>query len=96
MKVALALVLLSVYTIIEFIGYMPQIIKLLKTKSAKDLSLTSWFLWVIAALCYLTYVLMESPEAGVIFIAVFNLTFISIVFLLTLFYQKRTRNKKRN
>ncbi len=96
MKSALALMLLSVYTIIEFIGYMPQIVKLLKTKSAKDLSLTSWFLWVVAALCYLIYVLMESPEAGVVFIASFNLTFISIVFLLTLFYQKNTKRKKHN
>lgn len=96
MKIALALMLLSVYTIIEFIGYMPQIIKLLKTKSAKDLSLTSWFLWVIAALCYLIYVLMESPETGVIFIASFNLTFISTVFLLTLFYQQKAKKKKRN
>lgn len=96
MKIALALMLLSVYTIIEFIGYMPQIIKLLKTKSAKDLSLTSWFLWVIAALCYLIYVLMESPETGVIFIASFNLTFISTVFLLTLFYQQKAKKKKLN
>ena len=95
MKTAFALMLLSVYTIIEFIGYMPQVIKLLKTKSAKDLSLTSWFLWVVAALCYLIYVLMESPEAGVIFIASFNLTFISLVFFLTLFYQKKARKKKR-
>lgn len=96
MKLALALFLLSVYTVIEFIGYLPQVIKLLKTKSAEDLSLTSWFLWTVAALCYLIYVLIESPEVGVVFIASFNLTFISLVFLLTLFYQKKAKKKKHN
>ena len=45
---------------------------------------------------YLIYVLMESPETGVIFIASFNLTFISMVFFLTLFYQKKAKKQKRN
>ena len=88
MKVTIALVLLSIYTVLEFIAYMPQIIKLLKTKSADDLSLTSWFTWITADLCYLAYVLLESPEIGVIFICTLDLVFLLLVFLLTAFYQK--------
>ena len=94
MKTIVALVILSVYTILEFIGYMPQIIKLLKTKSANDLSLTSWFMWITSASCYLIYVLLESPEKGVIFAGVLNLTLILIVFLLTLRYQKRKKRRQ--
>lgn len=94
MKVTIALVLLSIYTVLEFIAYMPQIIKLLKTKSADDLSLTSWFTWITADLCYLAYVLLESPEIGVIFICTLDLVFLLLVFLLTAFYQKHKKSKK--
>ena len=89
MKSIIGLILLTVYTVLEFGAYIPQIIKLIKTKSAKDLSLTGWLIWVISSLCYLIYVLLESPESGVIFIASMNLCFIMTVFILTIYYQKK-------
>lgn len=96
MKFTIAMFLLSLYTVLEFMAYMPQIIKLLKTKHADDLSLSSWFVWITADLCYLAYVLLESPEAGVIFICALDLVFLFIVLWLTMRYQKRTkRNRKR-
>lgn len=93
MKITIALVLLSIYTILEFVAYMPQIIKLLRTKSADDLSLTSWFTWITADLSYLAYVLLESPEIGVIFIATLDLVFLVFVFCLTAYYQKHRKRK---
>lgn len=96
MKFTIAMFLLSLYTVLEFMAYMPQIIKLLKTKHADDLSLSSWFVWITADLCYLSYVLLESPELGVIFICTLDLVFLFIVLWLTMRYQKRTkRNRKR-
>ena len=96
MKFTVAMFLLSLYTVLEFMAYMPQIIKLLKTKHADDLSLSSWFVWITADLCYLSYVLLESPEVGVIFICTLDLVFLFVVLWLTMRYQKRTkRNKKR-
>lgn len=53
MKTMIAFVLLSIYTVLEFVAYMPQIVKLLKTKSADDLSLGYWFTWIAADLCYM-------------------------------------------
>ena len=94
MKITIALVLLSVYTILEFVAYMPQIIKLLKTRHADDLSLTSWFVWITADLSYLAYVLLESPEVGVIFIATLDLVFLVSVFCLTAYYQKHKKQKR--
>lgn len=41
MKETIAFVFLSIYTILEFVAYIPQIVKILKTKRADDLSLTS-------------------------------------------------------
>ncbi|MBO4746302.1 MAG: PQ-loop repeat-containing protein [Alphaproteobacteria bacterium] len=96
MKATISLILLSIYTVLIFIAYIPQIVKILKTKSADDISLTSWFTWVAADLCYFAYVLLESPEIGVIFICALDLVFLFIVLWLTMRYQKRTkRNRKR-
>ena len=94
MKATIALILISVCTISELIAYMPQIIKILKTKSADDLSLSSWLIWGISDICYLTYVLLESPEIGVVFLASLSLALVSFVFILTLLYQKDNKKKK--
>ena len=74
---------------------MPQIVKLIKTKSADDLSLTSWLTWFIADSCYLIYVLLESPDIGVIFIVSLDLAFIISIYFLTIYYQNRKKHKKR-
>lgn len=86
--------MLSVYTVLEFVAYIPQIVKILKTKRADDLSLTSWFVWITTDLSYLGYVLLETPQFGVIFIALIDLFFIITVFLLTMYYQKHHKRRK--
>ena len=95
MKEVLALILLLIYTVCEYTAYIPQIVKLIKTKSADDLSIASWLTWVVAGVCYLVYVLLESPEAGVVYIASMNLIFMIIVCVLTLHYQKNKRSRKK-
>ena len=94
MKETIAYVFLSVYTILEFVAYIPQIVKILKTKRADDLSLTSWFVWITTDLSYLGYVLLETPQIGVIFIATLDLMFIITIFLLTAHYQKHHKRRK--
>ena len=95
MKEMIALALLFFYTFLEFMAYMPQIVKILKTKHADDLSLTSWCVWIAADLSYLAYVLLESPQIGVIFIVVLDLAFLIFVLGLTACYQKHPRKKKK-
>lgn len=55
MKVVIVFVLISIVTVLEVAAYIPQIIKLIKTKSAENISLTSWFLdgfWcMVSGLC---------------------------------------------
>ena len=92
MKLAIAFVLLSIYTILEFVAYVPQIVKLLKTKSADDLSLGYWFTWIVADLCYLGYVLLETPEIGLMFIVFLDLAFLLFVLGLTIYYQKHKKH----
>ena len=95
MKEMIAYAFLSIYTILEFVAYIPQIVKILKTKHADDLSLTSWFVWITTDLSYLGYVLLETPQFGVIFIATLDLVFILSVFLLTAYYQKHHKRRKK-
>ena len=94
MKETIAIGLLSIYTVLEFVAYIPQMVKILKTKHADDLSLTSWFVWITTDLSYLGYVLLETPQFGVIFIASLDLCFIITIFLLTMYYQKHNRRRK--
>lgn len=51
MEGIIALALLLVYTICESIAYIPQVVKLVKTKSADDLSITTWLIWFFSAVC---------------------------------------------
>ena len=95
MKTIIAVICLSIYTILEFVAYVPQIVKLLKTKCADDLSILSWCTWVVADLSYLGYVILETPEIGVVFVAVLDLVFIITVFALTSYYQKHNKKCKR-
>ena len=95
MKTIIALILISIVTVLEIFAYMPQIIKLIKTKSAEDLSLASWLTWVISDVCYLAYVLLESPEIGVIFTASLSLFLVIFVFILTMYYQKYGKQRKK-
>ena len=94
MKEIIALIMFAVYTVLEFVSYIPQIVKILKTKHADDLSLTSWFVWMTTDISYLVYILLESPQIGVIFIGLLNLFFTATVFLLTRYYQKYNRRRK--
>ena len=95
MKSVIALILLSVYTVLQFAAYMPQIIKILRTKCADDLSMLSWFTWVLTDLCYLGYILLETPEIGIISVTVLDLLFIMTVYILTAYYQKHNKKCKR-
>ena len=69
-------------------------VKLIKTKSADDLSITTWITWVVASVCYLGYILLECPEIGVIFVASMNLIFVITVCILTVHYQNNKKAKK--
>ena len=94
MKATIALCFLFVYTALQLVACIPQIVKILKTNRADDLSLASWLVWIATDLSYLGYVLLETPEIGVIFIAMLDLISNMTVFLLTAYYQKHNKRKR--
>ena len=96
MKEIFAFILLLVYTVCEYTAYVPQIVKLIKTKSADDLSIMTWVTWVVASVCYLMYVLLECPDIGIIFVASMNILFVITVCLLTTYYQTNKKPQKKH
>lgn len=90
----IALVCLAVCTILDSFAYIPQIIQLVKTKSSKDINLSSWMSWFISYLSYLVYILIETPEAGMIFLTLLNIILIAATYLLSAYYKRRRPHKK--
>ena len=79
-----------IVTVCTYISYIPQLYKLIKTKKAEDLSITSWVLWMISSLANLIYsVLLRRFELIVASVSEFIL--ISAVLFLTVYYTKSKR-----
>ena len=91
MKYAIALTLLGIYTISQSIAYIPQIYKIIKTKKAYNLSLPSWLIWIVSDFSYIGYVLLETPEIGLICATLWDIVLILTTFVLTLHYQKTNK-----
>ncbi len=96
MKSVIALTLFAVCTILNIIAYLPQIIQLIKTKSADDINLSSWIIWISSSVCYIGYIILEAPEIGVLSMEFFLLFMMIITASLAAYYQKRKRRKSLN
>lgn len=44
-----------IVSVCTFISYVPQLFKLIKTKKSEDLSVPSWILWTLSAICNMIY-----------------------------------------
>ena len=79
-----------IVTVCTYVSYIPQLYKLIKTKKAEDLSITSWVLWMVSSLANLIYsVLLGRFELIVASVSEFIL--ISAVLFLTVYYTKSKR-----
>lgn len=80
-------ILLGIVSICTMISYLPQTIKLIKTKKSNDLSINSWILWVTSSLSYTLYAVLCSKEFMLIFETSLELAFCLIILLLALKYK---------
>lgn len=80
-------ILLGIVSICTMISYLPQTIKLIKTKKSNDLSINSWILWVTSSLSYTLYAVLCSKESMLIFETSLELAFCLIILLLALKYK---------
>ena len=98
MKDVIAFILFGICTILNIVAYLPQIIQLIKTKSAEDISLSSWLIWIFSGICYIGYIILRTPEIGILTMEFFLLFMLILTACLTAYYKKhKKRNKhKRN
>ena len=55
-------ILLGIVTACTFISYLPQAIKIIRTKQSEDLSIHTLILWVVSSLAYVLYAFLCSNE----------------------------------
>lgn len=79
--------LLLVVTIGTYASYVPQIVKLYKTKSSDDLSVLSWILWVSSSKAYFIYAVLTGGF-WLVFASLSELILMIIVLVLTIKYRK--------
>ena len=80
-------ILLLIVSICTLISYLPQTIKLLKTKKSEDISISSWILWVTSSLAYTLYAIMVSNDFMLIFETLLELVFCLIILILSIIYR---------
>lgn len=71
----------SVGTLLFAIAYLPQILHLMKERSSKGISLSSWFIWLIACVLLLLYAVNVSD---LIFTAFYAVNIAAIVVIMAL------------
>ena len=81
-------ILLLIVSTCTYISYMPQTIRLIRTKKSEDISIPSWILWVTSGLCYTLYAVLVSKDGMLIFETVSELTFCLVILLLAIKYRK--------
>ncbi len=62
MSILVAKIIYYILHIMEFFIYLPQIIKLVKTKSSKDFSICSQFLFITMNIGYITYFILTGID----------------------------------
>ena len=75
-------------------SYLPQIIRLIKTRSSNDLSLSSWAMWSVSSALWMTLLILDESGILVILIHALELTLcLTTLVLGILFRRKRSEEK---
>ena len=86
-------VLLGIVSSCTLISYLPQAIKLVKTKKLNDLSTTSWIIWVVSSFSYSLYAFLCSDEFMLKFETTLEFSFCLLILLLTIKYRKNNKRE---
>lgn len=82
-------ILLTIVTICTLISYMPQVIKLIRSKNAESISVGSWVLWVTSSFVYLTYSVFCSNDFMLFIECLLEFLFCVTILALSVFYTRR-------
>ena len=80
-------ILLWIVATCTMISYLPQVIKLLRTKKSRDLSIHSRILWVVSSLSYTLYAVLCSHDFMLLETSL-EFVFCLIILSLAIIYRK--------
>lgn len=80
-------ILLAIVSVCTMISYVPQIIKLVKTKKSEDISIKSWSLWVVSGTAYAIYAVFCNYDFMLMILSLLELFFCLTILLLTVKYR---------
>lgn len=83
--------LLLFVTIITCISFIPQLVKIVKTKHAEDLSVLSWVMWVSSSLAYLLFAILEGGF-GLLVSSFVEFVLTLAILVLSLVYRKYNKS----
>lgn len=82
--------ILLLYVAIQgFISYVPQITKIIKTRSSKDISISTWLMWLASSTIYLLYLLLEGVGIWLILSQLLEITLIAVTVFVVILYKNR-------
>lgn len=87
----LASVLLSIVSVCTIISYVPQITRLIVSRSAKDLSISSWIVGTISCFTYVLYAYLCTMDNMLKFTSMLEFVLCSMILVLILIYRKRDK-----
>lgn len=76
-------------TINGFISYIPQIIRCIKLKSSKDVSIGSWLFWTTNSMLYLIYLILDNVNIWLSLSQLLEVVIILSTLIVILFYRRK-------
>jgi len=83
--------------LLSLFAYLPQWKKIIANKSSKDISLTSWLVWLVSSSIAIFYAVIQYQVTGkgtaLVFSSIIVLIFVFITVCLIAFYRKVDRSR---
>jgi len=84
--------MLFISTMFAISGFIPQIIKVLKTKRSEDISIPAWVVWMICYLCTVSYAFFYTSDRVFFFFSLIETLFCLATIIVCLRYGSRRKN----
>jgi uncharacterized protein with PQ loop repeat len=83
--------------LLSLFAYLPQWKKIIANRSSKDISLTSWLVWLLSSAIAIFYAVIQYQVTGkgtaLIFSSIFVLVFVFITICLIALYRKSDKSR---
>lgn len=89
MKYIIGIILMTIATILGGYGYIPQIVKMYRTKSAEDISDGSWWTYTIASISYVLYFIFITFDIIVLIEAILEMVLNITTLSMSIYYKHR-------